>query len=68
MINFLAPYIPHMTTIRVPLQDLVKTDVHFQWNPQADSAWKQVKDLLSADPVLQCFDPAMKCTIQANAS
>ena len=43
MINFLAPHIPNMATITAPLRDLIKTEVHFQWGPEADKAWKQIK-------------------------
>ena len=65
MINFLTPHIPNMTTVTAPLQDL---DIYFQWDLAADSAWKQVKDIPSTDPILQFFDPAVKSMIQADAS
>ena len=68
MINFLAPHIPNMAIVTAPLRDLIKTDVHFQWGPAAVSAWKQVKDILSTDPILQFFDLAVKSMIQADAS
>ena len=64
MINFLAPHILNMANITAPLCDFVKSDVYFQWG----SAWKQVKDILSTDPILQFFGPAVKSTIQADAS
>lgn len=68
MINFLAPHIPNMANITAPLRDLVKDNIHFQWGPEADSAWKQIKDILSTNPILQFFDPAVKSVIQADAS
>ena len=37
MINFVAPHIPNMAIITAPLHDLVKSDVHFQWGPEADN-------------------------------
>ena len=40
----------------------------FQWGPAAESAWKQIIDILSTNPILQFFDPAVKSVIQADAS
>ena len=68
MINFLAPHIPDMATIVSPLRDLIKMDAHFQWNSAAEDALTRVKNILSAQPVLQFFDPAVPSVIQADAS
>ena len=38
MINYLAPHIPNMASICTPLRDLIKTDVHFQWDAPAQNA------------------------------
>lgn len=57
MMNFLAPHIPDMAKILVPLRELVKTDVHFQWNSAAEDALKSIKNILSTQPVLQFFGP-----------
>ena len=35
MINYLAPHIPNMASIYKPLRDLLKVDVHFQWDTPA---------------------------------
>ena len=43
MINFLTPYIPYMATIVSLLRELMKTDVHFQWNSAAEDALTAVK-------------------------
>ena len=68
MINFLACHIPDMSTITAPLRDLLKTDVHFQWNSQHDAALSKIKHVLSTVPVLSYFDPSKASTIQADAS
>ena len=68
MINFLAPHIPDMATIVSPLRDLIKMDAHFQWNSAAEDALTCIKNILSAQPVLQFFDPAVPSVIQADAS
>ena len=68
IINFLAPHIPDMATIVAPLRELIKTDVHFQWNSTAEDALTHIKKILSTQPVLQFFDPAVTSVIQADAS
>ena len=68
MINFLAPHVPDMATIVAPLRELIKTDTHFQWNSAAEDALTHIKDVLSTQPVLQFFDPAVPSVIQADAS
>ena len=64
MINFLAPHIPDMAKIVAPLRELIKTDVHFQWNSMAEDALTHIKNILSTQPVLQFFDPAVTSVIQ----
>ena len=68
MINFLAPHIPDMAKILAPLRELIKTDVHFQWNLAAENALTFIKNILSTQPVLQFFDPTIPSVIQADAS
>ena len=68
MINYLAPHIPNMASICKPLRDLFKVDVHFQWNTPAQTAIQQIKHILSSEPVLQFFNPAVSSVIQADAS
>ena len=53
MINYLAPHIPNMASICTPLRDLIKTDVHFQWDAPAQKALEQIKDTLTSEPVLK---------------
>ena len=70
MINFLAPHIPDMAKIVAPLRELIKIDVHFQWNSMAEDALTHIKKILSSQPVskLHFFDPAVTSVIQADAS
>ena len=68
MVNYLAPHIPNMASICKPLRDLFKVDVHFQWNTPAQTAIQQIKHILSSEPALQFFNPAVSSVIQADAS
>jgi len=68
MINFHASHIPDMASIVAPVRELIKTDVHFQWNSAAEDALTRIKNILSTQPVLQFFDPVVPNMIQADAS
>ena len=68
MINFLAPHIPNMSIITAPLRSLLKSDVHFSWDPEQTAAMTTVKQMLTTAPVLSYFDPSIRSTIQADAS
>ena len=57
-----------MATILAPLRELLKVDVHFQWNSAAENALTSIKRILSTHPVLQFFDPTLPSVIQADAS
>ena len=52
MINFLASHIPNMSITTAPLQDLLKTDMHFQLDLQHEAALTKIKEML---PLHQCF-------------
>jgi len=68
MIKFFGPHILNMAAVLAPLREVVKTNVHFQWSITAEKAWNAIKAILASEPVLQFFNPAMKSTIQADAS
>ena len=68
MINFPASHIPSMLVTMAPPRDLLKTDVHFQWDLQHNAALIKIKEVLSSAPVLNYFDPSKTSTIQADAS
>ena len=54
--------------VTTPIRDLLKTDVHSQWNASAQKALELIKETLSTEPVLHYFDPSAVNVIQADAS
>ena len=47
MIKVLVCHIPGMSTMIASLRDLLKTEVHFQWNSQHDAALSKINHVLS---------------------
>jgi hypothetical protein len=68
MLNFLAPFIPNMSTLTSPIRSLLKSEVPWQWLPEHKEAMKKLKETLSNNPVLRLYDPKLPMTIQADAS
>ena len=57
-----------MSATTAPLRDLLRNDVHFQWDSQHEAALTKIKEVISSAPVLCCFDPSKTSTIQADSS
>ena len=67
-IQFLSRYLPKLSTVDAPLQELEKSAVLFHWDyPQMES-FRKIKQLVSQAPVLQYYDVDKPVTIQCNAS
>lgn len=59
MVNFLGRYLPHISSVLHPLNDLLRADVAWLWGPEQDEAFTKVKALISSVPVLQFFNPKL---------
>ena len=68
MVNYMGAFIPNLSTISAPLRDLLKKEVHFEWQKPQQDAVEQIKQALIDAPVLKFFSPKRKSVIQADAS
>ena len=68
VVNHLAKFVPHLTTVVRPIQQLVSQDVVWSWGPEEEAAAQQVKNLISTAPVLAHFDPGKPLIAQCAAS
>ena len=67
-VNYLAKFVPNMSTVIEPIRTLLRHDVEFEWSNQQDKAFQQIKDILSSKPVLKFFDVKLAVTISCDAS
>ena len=67
-INYLAKFIPNMSTVTQPIRELLKSDVTFSWSKSQEKAFDKIKNILSAEPVLTYYDVAKPVTISCDAS
>ena len=68
LVTYLSPFIPGLSTLTAPLQELLKKDTDFSWNRTYDIAFERVKEAVVSDTTLRYFDPSLPVTIQVDAS
>ena len=56
MVQYLARYIPNLTSIAHPLQNLLKKDVPFTWAESQKTAFQKLKDAFAGSPTLAIYD------------
>lgn len=67
-INYLAKFIPNMSTVTQPIRELLKKDNVFDWQSPQKHAFVKIKEILSAAPVLTFYDVAKPVVITCDAS
>ena len=68
MTTYLAKFLPNLSDVTEPLRRLLDKDVQWHWNDTQEKSWKQVKQLITREPVLKYFDPSKEVTLQCDAS
>jgi hypothetical protein len=68
MVNYLGKFVRGLTDLTEPLRELTKTKVEWQWGPEQDTAFDNIKQALSVAPVLKYYDVNAKVTLQVDAS
>ena len=68
LVTYLSPFIPGLSTLTTPLQELLKKDTDFSWNRTYDITFERVKEAVISDTTLRYFDPSLPMTIQVGAS
>ena len=68
MVNYFAKFIPQMSMITDPIRKVMKSDVEFKCGKQQEEAFRQIKEILTAAPVLAYYDVKRPVTITCDAS
>ena len=64
--NYLAKFIPDMSTKTLPIRDLLKRDITFEWGSSQDKAFQEIKQTLSVAPVLAFYDVTKPVAMHPN--
>ena len=68
MVNHLGQYLPHLSTVTKPLNDLLKRDSIWNWGYEQQNAFTKLKAMVTSAPTLAYFDPTKPTTVSADAS
>ena len=68
VVNYLAKFVPNMSTITKPIRELLRSDVEFQWGDAQKNAFQEVKDVLTKAPVLAYYDVTKPVKVTCDAS
>ena len=70
MFTYLAQYSPHLSDKTAILRELVKKDNQWNWGPEHETAFDEVKKIITEipGPVLKFYDPRKPVMLQVDAS
>ncbi|KAL6482004.1 hypothetical protein MHYP_G00100840 [Metynnis hypsauchen] len=68
MVNYLAKYVPELSTVVEPLYALLKGKMEWTWEPAQQTAFQKLKTLLATAPVLAFYDVRKPTAVSADAS
>ena len=67
-VNYLCKFIPYLSDLRQPLQELLKSSNEFVWTHVNEAAFSQVKEAIWKDITLRFFDADLPLYIEVDAS
>ncbi|CAI5671480.1 unnamed protein product [Oreochromis niloticus] len=68
MINYMGKFIPNFSEKMAPLRQLTEKRIEWEWNHEHEKAWRDLKDLLTKEPVLKFYDPMRPIKSSSDAS
>ena len=68
MINYLSKFSLRLSELAEPIRELSKDKVPFNWGPEHQQAFTQMKKEISSVPVLTYYNPKKQTVFQTDAS
>ena len=65
-VNYLSKFIPHLSSFRKPLQDLLKSSSEFVWLKVHDEVFKILENAIAKDVTLKYFDSNLPIYIETD--
>jgi ribonuclease HI len=67
-VNFLRRFIPDFAQVAKPLNQLMKKDIRFKWDPPTRQAFESIKQSIAFAPLLVSPDPSKDFVMYTNSS
>ena len=68
MINYLSKFSVRLSELALPIRELAKDKVTFNWGLEHQAAFKLVKNEIITAPILVYYDPKTTTVLQTDAS
>ncbi len=68
MLNYMSKFIPNLSEKIAPLRWLIEKKNEWEWSYEQESAWQDLKVILTREPTLKFYDPKRSIKISADAS
>ena len=68
MVQYVAKFIPDLSTITAHLRQLTRNDTEWSWKPEHQAAINQLKQSLVEEPVLRYYDVTKPVTLSVDSS
>ena len=68
MINYLSKFSARLSELALPVRELAKDKVPFNWSPKHQAAFKLAKNEIITAPILAYYDPKKLTVLQMDAS
>ena len=68
MVNFYRRFLPNLSRISAPINNLTKKDTPFIWDKSCQDSFSEIKKLIASDIALHHFDPSAPATVTSDAS
>jgi hypothetical protein len=68
LVNFYGKFLPHLSTVLSPLNNLLRKGTVFKWGKQQSQAFEKVKTMLQSADLLVHYNPELEVTLSCDAS
>ena len=68
MLNYLAKFIPNLSTVAAPLRELTHNNVQWCWYDKHQKAYEQLQSMICNAPLLKYYDVRKAVTLTCDAS
>ena len=68
MVNYLSKFLARLSELAEPIRELCKDKVPFNWGPEHQDVFKQIKHEIVRGPILAYYNPTKETVLQTDAS